>query len=148
MKHSPSITHPVLKLIKKLERVQITTPESTLHGEAALRLTEIYDRNTALVAALREARDFIEAVMDSGDPASLLINSGEDVTARLNDALHLDAFDIGDNVLAESANLDLSEYQGLIVGKREDRDGTPLFAVEDQEGNCRDHSAEEIRLTY
>ena len=103
-------------------------------------------RNAELIAALREARDFIEAVMDSSDPVNLLANSGEDVTDGLNHTLDLDAFDIGDNVLAESADLDLSEYQGVIVGKRVNTDGSALFTVEDQDGTHNDHEAHEIRL--
>lgn len=103
-------------------------------------------RNAELIAALREARDFINALLDSTDPTNLLTNSGEDVTARLNGALHLDAFDIGDNVLAESADLDLSEYQGVIVGKKLETDGSALFTVEDQDGDGWDHEVHEIRL--
>lgn len=103
-------------------------------------------RNAELIAALREARDFIEAAMDSTDPVNLLANSGEDVTAGINDTLHLDAFDIGDNVLAESAEFGLSEYQGVITGKRINTDGSALFTVEDQDGDGNDHEAHEIRL--
>lgn len=106
----------------------------------------IASRNTALIAALREARDFIEAIMDSSDPASLLINSGANVTAGINSTLQSDAFDVGDDVLAWSADLDLSEYIGIIVGKRVNTDGSALFTVEDQDGDGNDHEAHEIRL--
>lgn len=111
-------------------------------------LAHITSRNVALIAALREARDFIDGLLDATpkDAASLLSSHGEDVTARLNGALHTDAFDIGDNVLAESADLSLSEYQGMIVGKRVNTDGSALFTVEDQDGDGWDHEAHEIRL--
>lgn len=103
-------------------------------------------RNAELIAALREARDFINALLDSTDPTNLLVNSGEDVTDRLNGALGQDAFDIGDDVLAESFELGLSEYQGVIVEKRLETDGSALFTVEDQDGDGNDHEAHEIRL--
>lgn len=111
-------------------------------------LAYITSRNVALIAALREACDFIDGLLDATpkDAASLLSNHGEDLTARLNDALHLDAFDIGDNVLAESADLNLSEYQGVIVAKKLETDGSALFTVEDQDGDGNDHEAHEIRL--
>lgn len=103
-------------------------------------------RNVELITALREARDFINALLDSTDPTNLLVNSGEDVTDRLNGALGQDAFDIGDNVLAESAEFGLSEYQGVIAKKRVETDGSALFTVEDQDGTHNDHEVHEIRL--
>lgn len=103
-------------------------------------------RNAELIAALREARDFIEALMDRADPTNLLVNSGEDVTDRLNGALGQDAFDIGDDVLAECAEFGLSEYQGVIAKKRIETDGSALFTVEDQDGTHNDHEVHEIRL--
>lgn len=114
--------------------------------EAVNRLEQLYDRNVALVAALRESRDFIEALLDSSDPANLLMNSGENLTTTQNNVLHLDAFDVGDTVLAESADLGLSEYEGIIVAKKIDTNGAALFTVRDQEDNGNDHEAHEMRL--
>lgn len=117
-------------------------------NDAADLLVRLYGRNTALVAALREARDFVNTLLDSTpkDAAALLSNSAEGMDERINRVLNHDAFDIGDNVLAESTDLDLSKYQGIIVEKRVNTDGSALFTVEDQEGDCNDHEAHEIRL--
>jgi hypothetical protein len=115
-------------------------------NDAADLIPRMIERETALVAALREARDFVNALLDSTpeDAAALLSNEAEGMDERINRALGLDAFDLGDNVLAESPQL--SEYQGVIVGKRIETDGLALFAVKDQDGDCWDHEPEEIRL--
>lgn len=117
-------------------------------NDAADLIARMTDRETALVTALREARNYIESLLGAApeEAGDYLTNNGEGVTETLNDALHLDAFDVGDNVLAESYEFDLSEYQGIIVKKRIETDGSALFTVEDQNGTHNDHSPEQIRL--
>ena len=148
MKHTNRSTiHPVLKLIERLDQVGDKTPES-LHGEARLSLIQLYDRNTALVAALREARDYLDSLLNATPEEAIdfLTNNGEDVTDELSDALHIDAFDVGDTVLAHSTDLDLSEYEGVITSKRITLTGLALFTVTDSEDNGNDHEPHEMRL--
>jgi hypothetical protein len=115
-------------------------------NDAADLITRMIERETALVAALRLARDYIDTLLDldEKDATDTLGNMGENITKHLNSALGLDAFDLGDNVLAESPQL--SEYQGVIVGKHIETGGLALFTVKDQDGDCWDHEPEEIRL--
>ena len=115
-------------------------------NDAADLITELTDRETALVTALREARDYIQSLLDSTieEAGDHLVNNGEDVTMAIGKALGHRAFDLGDDVVAESPQL--SEYQGVIAGKHIDEDGTILFSVKDQDGHRWEHEPEEIRL--
>jgi len=108
----------------------------------------ITSRNVALIASLRLARDYIDTLLDldEKDATDALRNMGKNITKHLNNALHLDAFDVGDRVIAESADLGLSEYEGVITSKRHASDGLALFTVTDSEDNGNDHEAHEMRL--
>ena len=113
--------------------------------DAADLLARMTDREVALITELRAVRDYLDRLQTSGpmDTEYLSREMPERITC-LSLFLHLDAFDVGDDVFAFRDNI--HEYQGTITGKRTDTDGSALFTVEDQDGDSWDHSPEEIRL--
>ncbi len=99
--------------------------------------------NPAKIA--RELRDFISAVIDSppGEMEDLLTNNAEDLIHRAELALGIEAFAIGDSVIAES-HCGRITCTGTVVAVKTDSDGSPIFTVRDQDDDAFDFSIGEL----
>ncbi len=97
---------------------------------------------------LRQTRDFLTLLLTSTPDAAtdLLTNHGEDVLASFQTALGAEAFLTGENVLASPEDAQTSEFMAIVKAVRPNTDGTPLFTVEDQEGECFDATAAELTI--
>ena len=113
-------------------------------NEAADLLTQMATREATLIAALRGARDYLDRLLSSSPiETEHLSREMPQIVTALNAVLHLDAFDLGDDVIAFGNGL--HAYQGVISGKRTQTDGSPLYTVEDQNGDHHDHELAEVR---
>lgn len=102
------------------------------------------------ITALLEARDFLHrvATLPAKESQDLLFNHTEDLIARLNAGLGVDAFKEGDSVLVtpSETNLATESFVGHVTGKRLDTDGSTIFRVADQDGEAFDCEVSELQL--
>lgn len=95
---------------------------------------------------LRACRDFLASVFDStpDEATDLLTNHGIEELVKLNEALGDEAFKKGDNVLASPEAATFIDFMAIVIDVKSSENEV-LFTVRDQDGDCWDCEAGELR---
>lgn len=99
--------------------------------------------------ALLEVREFLDSLMTATPAESaldFLTNNGDLVIDHVNEALGIDAFQVGDKVRVEPRTDALTPFSGTVVSKRLDDNGVPLFTVSEHDDDKLECVVSELQL--